>query len=243
MHNKKKYLLTSMLAGSLILSVGCSSNDAESNQQVSQQSFSNNVDFMEDKNSIYGEIININEGNITLALGEFNMKGKGDKPFGEMPNGERPEMPSNTNGDKPEPPTDFNGEIPEFPNGFNGEIPEIPQGERPDGQQSPMNREPMEIISLNGEERVVTITSDIKISKMNMRRPNSEDKKEDSYTNEQLTLADLSVGDIIKVNYNEDNTKIKSLELISVPSMENNKENTDKEAKESLKEIEEVTKG
>lgn len=176
-NRKNKYLVTSILIGSTILSVGCSSQEDNiiNNQNAPQQSFKNNVDFIENRNSIYGKITNINEGNITLALGEFNIK---------------------------------------------NDIKESNE------EKQPTDEQPSEIISLTGEEKIVNITNDIIISKINIKIPNSENenKKIDTYTNEQLTLADLSLDDIIKVNYNEDNTKIKSVELVSSPSKESNNE-------------------
>lgn len=198
-NRKNKYLVTSILIGSTILSVGCSSsNNTDNNQETSQQSLRNNVDFMEDKNSIYGKITNINEGNITLALGEFNMKNRGEKPSGESSNDEKP----------------------------NGERHEILEGEKHNKGEQPTNGEPMDIISLTGEEKIVVITNDIIINKMRIKRPSlkDEDNNTASHSNEQLTLAELSLGDIIKVNYNEDNTKIKSVELVSSPSKESNDE-------------------
>lgn len=198
-NRKNKYIAISILAGSMMLSVGCSSsNDTDNNQETSQQSLRNNVDFMEDKNSIYGEIIDINEGNITLAVGEFNMKNRGEKPSGESSTDEKP----------------------------NSERHEILEGEKHNKGEQPTNGEPMDIISLTGEEKIVAITNDIIINKMRIKRPSLEDEDNNtaSHSNEQLTLAELSLGDIIKVNYNEDKTKIKSVELVSSPSKESNDE-------------------
>lgn len=181
-NRKNKYLTIFIIVGSMILSVGCSSqeNNITNNQNTHQQSFKNNVEFIEDRNSIYGEIININEGNITLALGEFNIK---------------------------------------------NDI------EESNEEKQSIDEHPNEIINLTGEEKIVNITNNIIISKINIKISNSENenKKIDIHTNEQLTLAELSLNDIIKVNYNEDNTKIKSVELIYLSSEEKNDEEINNE--------------
>lgn len=229
MNNKNKIISASILAGSMIFSVGCSSDNVKINETTSSQSFKNDVDFTEDKNSLYGEIISINENNVTIALGDFNMPQKNNKPNEISPNGttnnkqdsnkERPVQPMDNKDSKP--PMDENDEKNVPPN---IEMSEMPSEEKP-----------FEIIKLTGEEKVITISNDIMISKLKMKRPNTETQSENKESNkEQLTLLDLVIGDIIKVNYNDDNTKIESIDLISSPVKESEdtpNNSTDKVAK------------
>ena len=85
----------------------------------------------------------------------------------------------------------------------------------------PPEEKPFEIIKLTGEEKVITVSNDIIISRLNMRRPDTKTEYENKESNNnQLTLSDLVIGDIIKVNYNDDNTKIESIDLISSPAKE-----------------------
>ena len=187
MVSNKKIILISTLILSTSLSVGCSSSKSD-NKTVEEkkpvQSFSNNVNFIDDKNSIYGEITEKNKENITISLGANNENYK-DSKIEE---------------------SDIVDESSE--NNSNSE----------DG----IIEEPLEIISLNGKKRVITISNDIIISKSSFKISNSKDEN----SNNQLTISDLRLGDIIKVNYNQDSTKIESIELVSSSAKEYNDDTT-----------------
>lgn len=205
--NIKKYMASSLLlAGTMFFAVGCDSNNSNNTEEVVENSnLSNNVNFEEDLNAEYGKVTNINNNQITLSLGTLNMnkeRPKNDsddsKKFDES---KKPEMPSTSNGNPPELPSD-------------GERPEPPQDN--DGNSNKGNRP--EMITLTGDEKVITVTDDIRIIKKNMTKPNSKNESTNSNDNKETTinLSDISVDDILKVNYNEDKTTIESIELISM---------------------------
>lgn len=237
--NKNKIISASILAGSMIFSVGCSSNNVDTEPVANNQSFKNDVNFMEDKNSLYGEITSINENNITIALGEYNMPQRNNNPSDNSENKERPEMPKDMEKGDSKPPTDMkNGDFkpPTDMNSGDFTLPtDMKEGDfKPptdmDMPEMPFGEKGFEVIRLTGEEKVIAVSNDIKISRLNMRRPNNENQTENKENNKQLTLSDLAVGDVIKVNYNDDSTKIESIDLISSPIKEKNpqiKNNTD----------------
>lgn len=197
MVSNKKVILISALILSTSLSVGCSSSK-NNNEVVYEkkpvQSFSNNVNFIDDKNSIYGEITEKNKENITISLGAINEKYK-DSKLEELDIVDKNSEANSNNED--------------------GII-----------------EEPLEIISLNGEKRVITISNDIIISKSNFKASNSKDEN----SSNQLTISDLRLGDVIKVNYNQDSTKIESIELVSSSAKEyyNNTTDTDSNNSDEL---------
>lgn len=206
--NKKlrKFLATSILASSMIFSVGCNSTSSNTNIENTENSqLSNNVVFEEDENTIYGKVTNISNNQITLSLGTMNInKERPDNNSSkDLNDNKKPDMSSNS--ERPEPPSD--GERPKLPS--DGERPEPPQGE--DNQLNKGNRP--EMITLTGEEKIITISDNITITKKSMKMGNSNDNKNNN--EETLTISDISVGDILKVKYNEDKITIESVELIS----------------------------
>lgn len=204
--NIKKCIATSLLASTMVFAVGCDSKNSNSTGEVVKNTnLSNNVDFEEDVNAVYGKVTNINNNQITLSLGTLNMnkeRPKNDNDDSkEFDESKKPEMPSNSNGNPPELPSD-------------GERPEPPQGN--DDNSNKGNRP--EMITLTGDEKVITVTDDIRIIKKNMTKPNSKNESTNSNDNKETTinLSDISVDDILKVNYNEDKTTIESIEVISM---------------------------
>lgn len=176
-NNKKKYLISSFLVGTLLFLVGCSSKNISivSDENIVQPN--NHTDFKKDESSTYGKVTDISSNQITLTIGTLNLgmnKGSQERP--EISDGEK--RPENSN----------------RPEMFNEE-------ERP------------EMITLSDEQTTITITDDIKITKMNMRKPNSENSN--NTEEEYLSLEDISIGSILKVKYNKDKTEIESIELIS----------------------------
>lgn len=206
--NKKlrKFLATSILASSMIFSVGCNSTSSNTNVENTENSqLSNNVAFEEDENTIYGKVSNISNNQITLSLGTMNMnKERPDNNSSkDLDDSKKPNMSSDS--ERPEPPSD--GERPEIPS--DGERPEPPQGD--DNMSNKDNRP--EMITLTGDEKIITISDNILITKKNMKMDNSNDTQ--NKNEETLTISDISVGDILKVKYNEDKITIESVELIS----------------------------
>lgn len=197
--NTKKYLTTSILASTMIFAVGCDSKSSDNTEEVLENTnLSNDVNFEEDLNTSYGKVTNINNNQITLSLGTLNMNKDNPKnnTSEEFNKDEKPDIPANK--EKPEMPTD-------------GESPEMPK----ENDNQPNNSKRPEMITLNGEEKIITITDSIRITKMNMKKPGSE---ENNNSEETLTLSDISVNDILKVKYSEDNTTIESIEIMSTGS-------------------------
>lgn len=196
--SKNKYVATAMLAGSMFLTVGCTATQEDSSTKETTV-FSTK----EDSTSLVGKVSKIEGYKITIKVGTLNM-GQGSQ------NGERPEIP--------------NGERPEMPEGVEmSENMKKPSGERPEGSG---NGKGGEMITLTGEEEVITISSDIKIVRISGGRGESNSE-------EVLSISDIKVDDIIKINYNENKTSIESIEIMSfgemkTPNGKSNNESNDK---------------
>lgn len=204
-NNKAKYIASSILAGSILFTTGCSSeNNTQEESTTQQQGLKNDVDFKQDANVVYAKVTAINNNQITTLTAIPNTNKS------EMPqDGERPEMPE---GERPEMPQD--GQRPEMPQG--GERPEMPQdgeghkhGENP---SAPKNIGDM--ISFSGEEKIITVTDDIKITMEQRKSLNSEENSNDEP--KFLSIDDISVGSIIRIKYNEDKTVVESIELTNL---------------------------
>lgn len=205
----KKYIAASVLAGSMLFTVGCSNGVNESSISTQETMVSSTE---ENENVTVGKVSKIEANNITIKIGTLNM------PQGGMKDSERPEMPQD--GERPEIPS---GERPEMPQ---GDKPEMPNGERPEMPQGdkPSDKENREVISLTGEEEMIVLSSDIKIIRMSGGKGDGVE--------ETLSVTDIQVDDVLKINYS-DNGEIESVEVMSFGKMEapdKNDSNKNKEA-------------
>jgi hypothetical protein len=187
---KKKYvaILMGIVMTAAVLN-GC--GQKEDTENSAQQT---TVEAVEDESSegeqesdaILGEVTEIGENSITIALGTMKERGEApqgeEKPEGETPEeGEKPEGEAPEEGEKPE------GEAPEEGEKPEGEAPEGGTGERPS------------MLDLTGEEKTITITDNTVITKMSMGKPGeqAEDSKEE--TTETISLSDIATGDTVSV--------------------------------------------
>lgn len=203
---KKKYIAASMLASSMFLAVGCNNqNTGLFNSTVEESTTSSTK---ENENIIAGKVINIEGNNLTINVGTLNMGPGGSK-------GERPEMPQD--GERPEMPE--GGEKPEMPNNTDKDKSDV--SKKPEGQNPP-DKNGGEMISLTEEEKVIVLSSDIKITKMSGGK--------DGNNSEELSVSDIQVGDIVRINYSNDN-EVENVEIISIGKM---KDSSDKNKEETV---------
>ena len=121
----KKILLWMCVLTTAFLMVGCGKGNGEGKGKES---------------TMTGMVMSVDGTKVTLVEFDSEMQ---NRPEGEMPEGERPDMgefpggegfenfnpgdfnPEEFDGEMPE---GFDGEMPEMPEGFDGEVPEMPEG-------------------------------------------------------------------------------------------------------------------
>lgn len=204
LHRWMGILMSSVLAGTLMLS-GCSKSE-EGNADAQTESDTSQGDAQapqtEDENTVFGQIAEIGEEAITVALAERPQRAQG-----EAPSGERPEMPEGETGSGEEPPqkpqegeeqensSEASSEQETSGEASEEETPgEPPQGEAPQDGEMPEGEPPegagqMEL-NLTGEEQEIPVTEST------------------TYTidGEEGTLEDLEADDIVTIILADDGT-------------------------------------
>lgn len=231
-------LVGTMLTAALI--TGCGSKDNAVESTVNTANTTENTDTAKTDTAktgdaekgtvVYGQVSEIGDSSITIEVGTQKEMEKPDNvEFEDMADGEMSEMP--------EMPEDMgNGEMPEMPEGTaDGEM---PQGNFGQGGM-------MTDLELTGEVQKIEITEDIVITRQSMggqregqfggkgdfssseRNGEAPEMPEDMGNGEisqmpkgmnggeEITLADISVGDIVMITYNE-NGEIEKIVVISM---------------------------
>ena len=127
---------------------------------------------------IYGEVIAVEDGSVTIAVGTLNLNNSQSQQPPEMPDGQAPDMNEN------------------------GQPPEMPDGQDFGKMPGAANQVSLE---KTGEEMTITVTEDTLITKSSSGKE-SRHSKGSSDVKSDSGQVELEVGDIVAVTFAEDGT-------------------------------------
>ncbi len=176
---KKKYvaILMGIVMTAAVLG-GCGQKNAvENDNQQTTIEAEQGDNSEEETEEILGEVTDVTENSITIAVGTKKEMERMEKPEGE--------------------PSEEKGEAPE------GQ-PSGDMGEAPEGQPSGDMGEKPSMLELTGEEQTITITENTKITKSSMGKPENQTEESTGEAEQTISVTDIAVGDTVSISLDED---------------------------------------
>lgn len=176
---KKKYvaIIMGIVMNAAVLG-GCGQKDAvENDNQQTTIEAEQGDNSEEETEEILGEVTEVTENSITIAVGTKKETERMEKPEGK--------------------PSEEKGEAPE------GQ-PSGDMGEAPEGQPSGDMGEKPSMLELTGEEQTITITENTKITKSSMGKPENQTEESTGEAEQTISVTDIAVGDTVSISLDED---------------------------------------
>lgn len=189
MIKNQKLILTLLVTATIsgLLLPGCTTSQAETKTATTNNN--NNTAAIDDTVS-YGEVTAVSGSTITLALGTMNMGGgqtppdQGQAPTETTTTGTPPEKPADA---QTTPPDDSSTIAPT----------DDTLGTKP------------EFLTLTGETATIELTDAITLTQMSNQKPDQQ-----TTGSTTATVADITVGSILRIIYQTDSTEIESIEIM-----------------------------